>query len=70
MWCNQAVFRSKEDFKKYMDDKRKNESTNNNGNANGVNKGKVPVSKDFRIALSAMMSDDDFKSFNDKFLGN
>eukprot|EP00592_Proboscia_alata_P024283 CAMPEP_0194438770 /NCGR_PEP_ID=MMETSP0176-20130528/106778_1 /TAXON_ID=216777 /ORGANISM="Proboscia alata, Strain PI-D3" /LENGTH=48 /DNA_ID= /DNA_START= /DNA_END= /DNA_ORIENTATION= len=37
---------------------------------NGSDEAKLNVSKDFKIALSAMMSDNDFEKFNNKFLGN
>ena len=53
---------SKEAFSKYLEDKRSKAKSDDNS--------RVKVSKDFRIALSAMMSDDDFKNFEDKFLGN
>ena len=62
MWFNQLNCMTKEAFSKYLEDKRSKAKSNNNS--------RVKVSKDFRIALFAMMSDDDFKNFEDKFLGN
>ena len=62
MWCNRPNYMSKEAFSKYLEDKRSKAKSDDNS--------RVKVSKDFRIALSAMMSDDDFKNFEDKFLGN
>ena len=62
MWCGRRNCLGREDFKKMMDEKRSGkESAGNSGS-------KIDASKDFRIALAAMVSPEDLETLSSQFL--
>ena len=61
MWCGRENCLNKADFAKKME-KEKGGSGNSSQNANNTS-----VSKDFKIALAAMTSAEDFNSLKSQF---
>ena len=49
---------NRDDYKKYLTEKKDETSTQSSN-----------YSKDFKVALAAMVSDDDYKTFEDHFFG-
>ena len=62
MWCGRMNCLNKADFAKKMEEKKAGDGENNSSTSNGS------MPKDFKIALAAMTSPEDFKFLESKFL--
>ena len=65
MWCGRKNCRNRADRAKFMAEKRgeENDSKSSNGNEN-----KMTATDDFKIALAAMLSEEDFAALDGQFL--
>ena len=62
MWCGRKNCLNQADFAKKMNEKREREGTSNHSEP------KMGESEDFKIALAAMVSADDYATLKDQFL--
>ena len=67
MWCSRKNCLGKAEWEEHMKKRRENKTNNNSSSGDSKD---VKVTKDFKIALSAMMTEEDFKKFEKDFLGN
>ena len=68
-WCPRKHCRSKADLKEYLKD-RSSSKENNSGNAGSGVQENVKENDDFKIALAAMVSAENFKLLEEQFLKN
>ena len=65
-WCDRPVCRNRADYKKFLEEKRKNESadaaTVKTSNTSGF-------SNDFKVAFAAITSPNDYKTLESQFFG-
>ena len=67
MWCGRKNCLNKTDFATMM--KSKKEDKEGSGNkTDGATQGDKDFSKDFKIALAAMTSEDDFETLREQFM--
>ena len=68
-WCPRKKCRNKADYAKFMEDRKQNGQSgpSNNDKRSG---GDLKSNEDFRIALSAMISEENMKALEDQFLKN
>ena len=65
-WCDRPVCRNRADYKKFLEEKRKNES----GDAATVKTSSTSgFSNDFKVALAAITTPDDYKTLESQFFG-
>ena len=62
MWCGRKVCRSKADFAKYMAEKKAAKG------GESKHSEKMTASEEFKIALSTMVSAEDFDTLTNQFL--
>ena len=64
MWCGRKACMSKSEYAEFMDGKRKGKDKEDRDKNKS---GKQRISKDFRIALAALTTAEDFASLEDQF---
>ena len=67
MWCGRKNCVNRSDYASAMQKKRDNKDTSSGGNPSSNDNPKSAYSKDFKIALAALTSAEDFASLEDQF---
>ena len=67
MWCGRKNCVNKSDYASAMQKKRDDKDTSSGGNSSSNGNPKSAYSKDFKIALAALTSAEDFASLEDQF---
>ena len=68
-WCPRKKCRNKAEYAKFMEDRKQNGQSGPSQTAQGSG-GDLKSNEDFRIALSAMISDENMKALEEQFLKN
>ena len=59
MWCNRPNCMNRADYKRHMEDKEKSENKGGDSKDN--------ISNDFRVALAAITTAEDYKALEEQF---